>query len=232
MLVNYSKGKIIMKIYAQLSALHTVACFAAKDDIRYYLNAVRVEASPVQTRFTATDGACAGMLRTAQENEGIDGAVTILIPIDIVKAAKKAKNNCDALVIETADGKTGTLSVIGGVSINWTAVDGVFPQIARVIPAQASGEPAQFNPELTAKFAAAQKIANGSKTAFPHFWYNGANGAAVTLAGVYANDFTGVIMPLRENQARTKFDDYRAPAWALEDVAQAIDAPVVDAVAA
>ncbi len=222
MLVNYSKGNT-MKIYAPLSALHTVACFAAKQDIRYYLKAVRVEASPVQTRFTATDGHCAGMLRTAQENEGIDGAVTILIPIDIVKAAKKAKSNCDALVIETADGKTGTLSVVGGVSINWIAVDGVYPQIARVIPAQASGEPAQFNPELIAKFAQAQKIASSSKTAFPHIWYNGTGGAAVTLCGQYSHDFTGVIMPLREPKDRQAFADYRAPAWALEDVAQVID---------
>jgi DNA polymerase III sliding clamp (beta) subunit (PCNA family) len=129
-----------MKIYAPLSALHIVACFAAKQDIRYYLNSVRVEASSIQTRFTATDGHCAGMLRTAQENEGIDGAITILLPIDIVKAAKKAKNNPDALVIETVDGKTGTLAVVGGVSINWSAVDGTFPTMPRVIPAQASGE--------------------------------------------------------------------------------------------
>jgi hypothetical protein len=212
-----------MKIFAPLSALHTVACFAAKDDIRYYLNAVRVEASPVQTRFTATDGACLGMLRTAQENESIDGAVTILLPIDIVKAAKKAKNNCDAVVIETADGKTGTLTVVGGVSLNWTAVDGTFPTIARVIPAQASGEPAQFDPALIAKFAQAQKIAGGSKTAFPHIWYNGTNGTAVTLCGPYSHDFTGVIMPLREPKDRIAFADYRAPAWALEDVAQVID---------
>ena len=222
-----SKG-YTMKIYAPLSALHTVACFAAKQDIRYYLNAVRVEASAVQTRFTATDGCCAGMLRTTQENEDIDGAVTILLPIDIVKAAKKAKSNCDALVIETADGKTGTLSVIGGVSINWTAVDGVFPQIARVIPAQASGEPAQLNPELIAKFAQAQKIASSSKTAFPHIWYNGANGAAVTLCGHYHDDFTGVIMPLREEKDLAKYADYRAPAWALEDVAQVIDQAKAD----
>ena len=221
-----------MKIFAPLSALHTVACFAAKDDIRYYLNSVRVEASPVQTRFTATDGCCAGMLRTAQENEGIDGAITILIPIDIVKAAKKAKNNCDALVIETADGKSGTLAVVGGVSINWTAVDGTFPTMARVIPAQASGEPAQFNPELIAKFAQAQKIASGSKTAFPHFWHNGTNGTAVTLCGQYHDDFTGVIMPLREEKNTTKYADYRAPGWALGDVARAIDAPVAEPVAA
>ena len=221
MLVNYSKG-IKMKIYAPLSALHTVACFAAKDDIRYYLNVVRVEASPVQTRFTATDGHCAGMLRTAQENEGIDGAITILIPIDVIKAAKKAKNNCDALVIETADGKSGTLAVVGGVSINWTAIDGTYPTMARVIPALASGEPAQFNPELIAKFAQAQKI-TGSKTAFPHFWHNGTNGTAVTLCGQYSHDFTGVIMPLREPKDRMAFADYRAPTWALEAVAQVID---------
>ena len=217
-----------MKIYAPLSALHTVACFAAKDDIRCYLNSVRVEASLVQTRFTATDGCCAGMLRTAQENEDIDGAVTILLPIDIVKAAKKAKNNLDALVIETADGKTGTLSVVGGVSINWTAVDGVYPTMARVIPAQASGEPAQFKPELISKFAQAQKIASSSKTAFLHCWHNGTNGAAVTLCGQYHDDFTGVIMPLREEKDPAKYADYRAPAWALEDVAQVIDQAKAD----
>jgi hypothetical protein len=95
--------------------------------------------------------------------------------------------------------------------------------MARVIPAQASGEPAQFNPELIAKFAQAQKIASGSKTAFPHFWHNGTNGTAVTLCGQYSHDFTGVIMPLREEKDHTKYADYRAPTWALEDVAQVID---------
>ena len=207
-----------MKIYAPLSALQIAACFAAKNDIRYYLNSVRVEASLIETRFTATDGHCAGMLRTAQENEGINGAITILLPIDIVKAAKKAKNNLDAIVIETDDGKTGTLAVIGGMSINWASIDGTFPTMARVIPAQASGESAQFNPELIAKFAQAQKLSSSSKTAFPHIWYNGGNNTAVTLAGDYSQDFTGVIMPLREEKDHTKYADYRAPAWALEMV--------------
>jgi hypothetical protein len=43
------------------------------------------------------------------------------------------------------------------------------------------------------------------------------------LCGQYHDDFTGVIMPLREEKNPTKYADYRAPTWALENVAQAID---------
>ena len=196
-----------MKINVKLSALRAISQFSADQDIRYYLNTVRVEADKDRTILTATDGHCLGIHRTLRADNECD-KVTILIPLDAVKMLKPAKNKLDAAVIETEDGLKGTISVIGGMTIGWTAVDGKFPDIARVIPQSCSGEPAQINPAVLAKFAAANKLFG--KTWAPKIWHNGTSGAAVTLQ---EPDFFGVLMPYRDPEGLT---GYAAPAWTLE----------------
>lgn len=196
-----------MKINIKLSALRAISQFSADQDIRYYLNTVRVEADKDRTILTATDGHCLGIHRTLRAENECD-KVTILIPLDAVKMLKPAKNKLDAAVIETDDCLKGTISVIGGATIGWTAVDGKFPDIARVIPQSCSGEPAQINPTLLAKFAAANKLFG--KTWAPKIWHNGTSGAAVTLE---EPDFFGCLMPYRDPEGLT---GYSAPAWTLE----------------
>ena len=53
-----------MKINVKLSALRAISQFSADQDIRYYLNTVRVEADKNRTILTATDGHCLGIHRT------------------------------------------------------------------------------------------------------------------------------------------------------------------------
>jgi hypothetical protein len=196
-----------MKINVKLSALRAISQFSADQDIRYYLNTVRVEADKDHTILTATDGHCLGIHRTLRAENECD-KVTILLPFDVIKMLKPAKNKLDAAVIETEDCLKGTITVVGGMTIGWTAVDGKFPDIARVIPQKCSGEPAQINPAVLAKFAAANKLFG--KTCAPKIWHNGTSGAGVTLD---EPDFFGVLMPYRDPEGLT---GYAAPAWTLE----------------
>jgi hypothetical protein len=196
-----------MKINVKLSALRAISQFSADQDIRYYLNTVRVEADQNRTILTATDGHCLGIHRTLRAENECD-KVTILLPFDVIKMLKPAKNKLDAAVIETDDGLKGTISVIGGMTVGWTAVDGKFPDIPRVIPQKCSGEVAQINPAVLAKFAAANKLFG--KTWAPKIWHNGTSCAAVTLQ---EPDFFGCLMPYRDPEGLTS---YVAPAWTLE----------------
>jgi hypothetical protein len=196
-----------MKINVKLSALRAISQFSADQDIRYYLNTVRVEADQNRTILTATDGHCLGIHRTLRAENECD-KVTILLPFDVIKMLKPAKNKLDAAVIETDDGLKGTISVIGGATIGWAAVDGKFPDIPRVIPQKCSGEVAQINPAVLAKFAAANKLFG--KTWAPKIWHNGTSCAAVTLQ---EPDFFGCLMPYRDPEGLT---GYVAPAWTLE----------------
>jgi hypothetical protein len=196
-----------MKINVKLSALRAISQFSADQDIRYYLNTVRIEADQNRTILTATDGHCLGIHRTLRAENECD-KVTILLPFDVIKMLKPAKNKLDAAVIETDDGLKGTISVVGGATIGWTAVDGKFPDIPRVIPQKCSGEVAQINPAVLAKFAAANKLFG--KTWAPKIWHNGTSCAAVTLQ---EPDFFGCLMPYRDPEGLT---GYVAPAWTLE----------------
>ena len=197
-----------MKINVKLSALRAISQFSADQAIRYYLNTVRIEADQNRTILTATDGHCLGIHRTLRAENEVSDKVTILLPFDVIKMLKPAKNKLDAAVIETDDGLKGTISVVGGMTIGWAAVDGKFPDIPRVIPQKCSGEPTQINPAVLAKFAAANKLFG--KTWAPKIWHNGTSCAAVTLQ---EPDFFGCLMPYRDPEGLTA---YAAPAWTLE----------------
>jgi len=45
-----------MKIHISRNKLKAAAYFSARDDIRYYLNGILIESTPMQTRIVATDG--------------------------------------------------------------------------------------------------------------------------------------------------------------------------------
>ena len=177
-----------MKIYTSLSALRAISALAARDDIRYYLNGVLIEASTHTTRLVGTNGHVMGIYDNIDQENELDGRVSFILPESALALLKPAKNKLDQVVIEN-----GTLTVVGGASVNFTAVDGKYPDYARVIPDKVTGETAQFNPDYVADFKKAYKLLN-AKTF--HIHHNGHGGAVVDFG--LAN-FLGVMMPLRSS---------------------------------
>lgn len=123
---------------------------AAKNDVRYYFNAVRVSG----TDCTAADGRM--MLRIRDDAQV--APAPLLIPRDAVewaiKAAKAAK--ADAVDI-TRTGSDLTLAV-GGQSLRAAAVDDRWPDVDRIVPPAYEPQlPAAYNPDLLAQLAKAAK---------------------------------------------------------------------------
>jgi len=176
-------------IYAKLSALRALTVLAAKDDIRYYLNGVLIEYSPTITRIVATNGHVMGVYNDTQENEGFGSFIIPRSALDLLKPA----NKLDQVCITREGTGSGSISVIGGASVNFTPVDGKFPDYVRVIPDKVTGEVAQFNPDYIADFKKVYKLL-GAKTF--HIHHNGHGGAVMDFD--LAN-FLGVMMPLRSS---------------------------------
>lgn len=123
---------------------------AAKNDVRYYFNAVRVSG----TDCTATDGHM--MLRIRDDAQVVPEP--LLIPRDAVEWAIKAAKAAKAGTVDiTRAGGDLTLEV-GGQSLRATAVEDRWPDVDLIVPQTYKPQlPAAYNPDLLAQFAKAVK---------------------------------------------------------------------------
>jgi DNA polymerase sliding clamp subunit (PCNA homolog) len=175
-------------IYIDATELKAVRVFAAKQDIRYYLNGVLVQATARETRIVATDGAMLGLFDREQENEDVVFE-EFIVPNDVIDALKPDAKFPVRIVIENGQHR---IQQYDDRAFTFKPVDGHFPDYRRVIPEKASGEAAQFTGELLGKADKAQKLISKGQSA--HIWPDGPDGSA--MFGLYgAGRFIGVIMP-------------------------------------
>lgn len=177
-------------IYIDAAELKAVRVFASKQDIRYYLNGVLVQATTHETRVVATDGCILGLFDRGQENEDVVFE-EFIVPTDVIDALKPDEK---LLVRITIDADQYRIQQYDDRAFTFRPVDGRFPDYHRVIPEKVSGEAAQFNSEWLSKANKAQAIISKGQSA--HIWPDGPNGSA--LFGLYgAGRFIDVIMPRR-----------------------------------
>jgi DNA polymerase-3 subunit beta len=163
-------------------SLKAMAVLASKQDIRYYLNGVLVESNGAYTRLVATDGHLLGIYQI-KETAHEDKAFSIIIPNEIIAKLDKRDNFLST-------NEHGNWVIDG---INFTPVDGKFPDYMRVLPTKpATGEASQFNPELITRFVKCSKLLNGSK--LPTISHNGESSAFVDIG---IDRFVGIVMPMR-----------------------------------
>ncbi|WP_322037955.1 DNA polymerase III subunit beta family protein [Burkholderia cenocepacia] len=168
--------------------LKAVRLFAAKEDIRRYLNGVCVQANDTTTRLIATDGSMLGVFETHFAQPGVD-YVDVIIPTFVIDSIKPGSLYGD--VVLAVDGDRYELRY-AGTRVTFSPPEGKFPDYPRVFPEKLSGEPAHFDPKLIAVIDKAQKVF-GKKV--PIIWHNGTDNAVFQLQG--ADNFLGVIMPYR-----------------------------------
>ena len=170
-------------ILLPMNSLKAMSVLASKQDIRYYLNGVLIESNKSYTRMIATDGHLLGIYQI-KETAHNDEEFSIIVPNEIIAKLDKRDNflSCE----------NGKWSIDG---MAFTPVDGKFPDYMRVLPTKpATGESAQFNPELITRFAKCSKLLNGTKN--PVIAHNGGSSALVDLG---LDRFVGVVMPMRNN---------------------------------
>jgi len=165
-------------------------------DLRRYLNGVHVAFTPDQTVYTATNGAVLGRVTERAANPG---SAVLIIPREVIKALRPtAKVLATAALLHIDEGRKARIVQelpSGVVDLNFTGVDGVYPDCDRVIPARASGEAGNYDAELLALFTASNKELGAKHPGQFKLHQNGTDGAA--LVSLVCDTFVGVIMPMR-----------------------------------
>lgn len=193
-----------MQIAIPVGLVRAALRFAAKKDIRYYLNGVLIEYGTAGARIVATNG---HIMIAARVDATATEAGSIIVPREALETALKLNGKAGALLVEFAEAKTSdddarNIRIWTGPTTQTVVVVeivGRFPTWRRVIPASTSGELANYNPDYLAAVYAAVHDVTGSKYArWPGIAYNGTGGALVTLS----DDAQAVVMPLNDTEGQ------------------------------
>ena len=161
--------------------LKAASTAVGKDEVRYYLKGVAVQANEKGIFIIATDGHRALIFRQSDSYSG--EPIDIIIPMETVNALKTKE--------ETVELTNGTQWSLG--NLLFKPIDGTFPDWRRIIPSTVSNEISQFNYSYVGDLAkAAKALGKGTPV---HIAHNGCSAALVTFGpGI---DGIGLIMPMR-----------------------------------
>ena len=196
-------------IHISRNKLKAAAIFAATKDIRYYLCGTLIESTPMQTRVCATDGHALFCAKDDAKGDNVDSFVGI-VPNDTIKQilSWKAPYKDAPIIFTTNDDIAGEhRAEWAGNTAVFKLIDAKFPEYARVVPAEVSGEAAYFNPELLIKCKKAAEALGTSSKGFYAFKQGGERSAIA----VFSTESFAVVMPMRGEKA-----DVADVAWARE----------------
>ena len=185
--------------------LKAAALAASKEQTRYYLNGVAVQAGPRGSFLVATDG---HRLLAFRQSADDTPPVDIIIPADVIAGIKLNKHVDDATLTRESD--THWRIEYCGTAISFAPIDGTFPDWRRVVPKETTGELAQFDPAYVGDFAKVAKALGTNAKAGVKISHNGGGPALVTFGDDI--DGFGVLMPTRANYGSTIWQT--APDWA------------------
>ena len=204
-----------------LNVLRATLTHAPSKDVRYYLNGVFIDTA--RGKVVATDGS--RMIVVDAETVRHASIPPFIIPDDAIRAMLSAykgatwATSCTPvdITVTMADVPSGGVRVVTGTlatptgTVNFTAIDGKYPDYTRVIPAPDQIGAYAFailNPDYVVDAIAAVKILAGipaKKSAAIPVWTQGDRPALV-----YGRDSGPkaliVIMPMRDTNAATNAD--------------------------
>jgi hypothetical protein len=176
-----------MPITLSPELLKAAVLFTSKEETRFYLKGVSIQATLATVKVASTDGHRLFVARVCQE-ENIE-TFSIIIPSEaIATATKGAKHSLDLSKLSDTQWRLGDTI--------FTPIDGTFPDYSRIVPTSVSGETAQYNPEYVAALGKANKLLGGSAENVT-IGYNGSSPALVTGSGFKAHNALAVFMPMR-----------------------------------
>jgi len=186
--------------------------FAGNGDVRYTLNGVCIHTGPRGARIVSTDG----HMQYQANVPGDFPPVQVIVPRALLDGIKWGKQDfVDVTITPTAE-----KSLVHNISFALSngeirasqSIDGLFPDYARVVPEELSGEVAYFNAEFLASTAKAAKLLGNTKGLY-RIQYNGECPALVLMP---REESIVVIMPLRVNSLPEQL--HAAPAWSKSSV--------------
>jgi DNA polymerase-3 subunit beta len=155
-----------MQTTIEIKTIKALLHFAAKKDIRYYLQGVHIEQGATGTYAVATNGHYIAIARIDAQAQ--TPASVIVGSGQLAAAIKGAKG----AAMVGADGPRVTIKTTAGETTG-DAVEAQYPDWRRVIRAPQTGEQAYFNPEYLATVQKAAGEYHGNKGTLYHVTQNG-----------------------------------------------------------
>jgi DNA polymerase-3 subunit beta len=220
-----------MKITIKPEYIKALLLTAAKQDIRYYLNGIAIDARQngdmVDVTLVATDGH--RLLALALDPADVDAPLVgnwiidraLLEPVKPVKAGKTEFPLTLSLTIaepsQDSEGRTclanPVVTLQGATTATGTVVDGRFPDWRRVMPATSDGISSQFDHEYLYSMGKVGRLLRDNKKECAAVIHHNSNGAAlVTFPG--APFAIGVLMPTRVGADAGPVPHPGLPSWA------------------
>lgn len=186
-----------------ITALRAAMLFAAKQDVRYYLNGLHIILDGTGSgQIQATDGHRAIVIRLLDVPAV---SLSVIIPAALVETLLKAKGSKKATYVfldipaneRDNRGSSFTLRepLYSGAAVAGQTIDGVFPDMQRVVPKKCSNEIAQYNWQYMADCQTAAEILGVKDGAVVA--YNGLSAALVSIS----EDAFALVMPCRKGEA-------------------------------
>jgi len=155
-----------MQISIQIKTIKALLHFAAKKDIRYYLQGVHIEQGATGTYAVATNG---HFIAIARIDTQAQTPASVIVGSDHLASAIKGVKGAAMI---GADGAKVTIKTTAGET-TVDAIDGRYPDWRRVIRAPQTGEQSYFNPEYLATVQKAAGEYHGNKGTLYHVTQNG-----------------------------------------------------------
>lgn len=185
-----------MKVSINLNTLKAVAHAVGKEETRYYLMGVHLEAGKDGFTMVATNGhmlLCA--FQPYGEHMPQDHMESIIIPAGLI-AKLKVKRNADPWAELTVNGLDLSFEYMGE-TYGGKAIEATYPGWRNIVPKEASGVVAQYNPDYLAIMQTAGRMFFDTKDKMLNLQHNGDSPGLVKFGYVEQERFFGVIMPFR-----------------------------------
>jgi hypothetical protein len=196
-----------MELQITTEQMKALLVIAPKSESRYYLCGVLLEVRDDRAVLVSTDGNRMLILRPDTRMEGNDVRDgRWIIPRDLLASVKVKKGAALSLSLDQFSNDNNARARVLTLNSETAAptVDATFPDWRRVVPMNASGDWAHYDPQYLADFGAIAEHLSGKRTsARVHF--NGMQGAPVELG---VDNALGVLMPTRAENL-----PYSRPDW-------------------
>lgn len=184
-----------MEIFITAKQVGVLLQFAAKRDVRSYLNAICIQTDGAKGYAVATDGAIMGVFKLHFQRPV--EKCELIVPRNLLENVNST--SAGALVgisaEETSPSYPRNIAVRQG-SAQWHGMTDsrAYPDWRRVIPEKVSGEPTNLSVTVYEKLCKAAKLVQGNK--YP-FFILGQNGTGTSIVDLQDEDFIGVVMPIQ-----------------------------------
>ena len=168
--------------------------FAAKHDVRDYLNAICIQTDGTKAHAVATDGAIMGVFKLHVQRPV--EKCELIVPRYLLENVKStsARAPVSISVEETSPSHPRNITVRqGGTQWHGMTDSRAYPDWRRVIPEKVSGEPTNLSVIVYEKLCKAAKLVQGNKNPF---FILGQNGTGASIVDLQDENFIGIVMPI------------------------------------